>query len=89
MAVEKVLSYVLLVLVLVGALNWGLHAFGLNLVTYVGDGLSSLLSSPENVSENSHLFQKVVYVLVALAAVGVIVQMTVRKTVVVKDRDEE
>lgn len=89
MAAEKVLTYVLLVLVLVGALNWGLHAFGMNLVTLVSDSLSSLVSSAENVSSNSETLQKVVYVLVALAAVGVIVELTVRKNVVVKDHEEQ
>jgi len=77
MAAEKVLTYVLLVLVLVGALNWGAQAAGVNLVKLLADSLGQ------------PMVETVVYGLVALAAVGVIVEMLVRKNIVVKDKDEQ
>jgi len=67
MSAEKVVCLVALVLVVVGALNWGLHAFGLNAVDSL-DNLTSGLLGQGNLA-------KVVYVLVAVAGVVVAVQM--------------
>lgn len=69
MSYEKVVCLVALSLVIVGALNWGLHAFGYNLV-------DSLLGKPEDSN-----ITKGVYVLVALAGVVVVVQWLFRSKI--------
>jgi uncharacterized membrane protein YuzA (DUF378 family) len=73
MMAEKVVCYVVLALVLVGALNWGAHAAGMNLVTKLGEVLGS------------SAVETVVYTLVAVAAVVVIVQMARGKIVACPD----
>jgi uncharacterized membrane protein YuzA (DUF378 family) len=76
MSAEKVVTYLLVALVLVGALNWGVHAVDpeLNLVKLL--------------TMNHELAQKVVYGLVALSAVGVIVQLG-RQKLVVKEEEKK
>lgn len=81
MKAEKVLCTVALVLVVIGALNWGAHAAGLNLVTLLGNGLSNL-SGNESYGKG---LEVVVYVLVALAGVLVAVQMGRKKIVACPD----
>lgn len=73
MSAEQVVTYVLVGLVLVGALNWGVYAVDpeFNLVKLL--------------TMNHDLAQKVVYGLVALAAVGVVVQLGRKKLVVKED----
>ena len=58
MAEKNVIDWIALVLVIVGGLNWGLYAFGYNLVEML------LGSIP--------ILEQVVYILVALAAVYLI-----------------
>jgi uncharacterized membrane protein YuzA (DUF378 family) len=81
MKAEKVLCTVALVLVVIGALNWGAQAGGFNLVTLLGNGLSNLLG---NESYGKGL-EVVVYVLVALSGVLVAVQMGRNKIVACPD----
>lgn len=73
MQAEKVLCTVALVLVIVGALNWGAHAAGQNLVTH----LANLVGSST--------VETVVYTLVAVAGVVVAVQMGRGKIVACPD----
>jgi uncharacterized membrane protein YuzA (DUF378 family) len=75
-SVEQVITYVVLALVLVGALNWGVHAVNPDF------NVVKLLSMKNEMVEKS------VYGLVALAAVVVVVQM-VRKTVCVHEKPDE
>lgn len=84
MKAEKVLCTVALVLVIVGALNWGAQAAGYNLVSLLGNGLSSLSGS----YEAGKGFETVVYVLVAAAGLAVAVQMGRKKIVACPDDDE-
>ncbi len=77
MQAEKVLCTVALVLVIVGALNWGAHALGHGLVAKVlGDG-----QQPPKVTTG----ELIVYSLVALAGVVVAVQLVLGKIVVCPD----
>ena len=80
MTAEKVVCIVALVLVIVGALNWGLHAFGLNLVDGIDNALSDYLGKGN--------LAKVVYVLVAVAGVTVAVQMGRKKIQACPDEDD-
>lgn len=84
MKAEKVLCTVALVLVIIGALNWGANAAGYNLVTLLGNGLSSL-SGSESAGKG---LETVVYLLVAAAGVAVAVQMGRKKIVACPDDDE-
>lgn len=59
----NILTYVALVLLIIGGLNWGLTAFDMNLVEKLG----------------SHMVAKTVYVLVALSAVYVAIQLLTKK----------
>lgn len=65
---EKILCLTALILVIVGALNWGLHAFGFNLV----DSLDDLFKAKGYLA-------KIVYVLVAIAGITVAVQLRYKK----------
>lgn len=79
MSAEKVVCLIALSLVIVGALNWGLHAFGLNLVDALDNSLSDYLGAGN--------LAKVVYVLVAVAGVAVAVQMGRKKIQACPDED--
>ena len=67
----QVVSYVLLALVLVGALNWGLHALKYNLIEMI----------PNDTVQN------VLYGVVALSAVGVVALLILNKIKVVDDSE--
>lgn len=73
MTAEKIVCLVALTLLMIGGLNWGLHAFDLNAVDKL-DNLTSSFLGEKNLS-------KVVYVLVALAAVYVFVQVFINKKI--------
>jgi uncharacterized membrane protein YuzA (DUF378 family) len=60
--IQTKLHILLFALVIVGALNWGLVAFGYNLVTTIDQGLNGLLGTQWPI-------QNVVYVVVAVSAV--------------------
>lgn len=77
MTAEKVVCLVVLVLVVVGALNWGLHAFNYNIV-------DSLFGKPEESN-----ITKGVYVAVAIAGVVVAVQMIRNKIKACPDDDKK
>jgi len=89
MKAEKVLCTVALVLVIVGALNWGLESFNLNLVTAIADGLYKLVGSTVDVGVNGErkktLLEIGIYVLVALSGVVVAFQMYNKKIVACPD----
>ena len=87
MKAEKVLCTVALVLVIVGALNWGLEAFGYNVVKLVSDGIYKLAGS-ENLSGKKTNLEIAVYVLVAAAGLSVAVQMGRKKIVACPDDEE-
>jgi uncharacterized membrane protein YuzA (DUF378 family) len=87
MKAEKVLCTVALVLVIVGALNWGLEAFGYNVVNLVSDGIYKLAGS-ENLSGKKTNLEIAVYVLVAAAGLAVAVQMGRKKIAACPDDDE-
>lgn len=72
MDLMNILTYVALTLLIIGGLNWGLTAFDMNLVEKLG----------------SHMVAKVVYVLVALSAVYVAIQLLTKK-VKVEEKDEK
>ncbi len=72
MEAEKVLCMVALVLVIIGAINWGASAFKFNLVS------KTVGSGDENDKNKKEI---VVYVLVALAGVYVAVQLALGKIV--------
>lgn len=59
----NILTYIALVLLIIGGLNWGLTAFDMNIVEKLG----------------SHMVAKTVYVLVALSAVYVAIQLLTKK----------
>lgn len=63
MKIMNVLTYIALVLLIIGGLNWGLAAFDMNLVDKLG----------------SEMIVKVVYILVALSAVFVAIQLATKK----------
>lgn len=65
---EKIFCLLALILVIVGALNWGLHAFGFNLV----DGLDRIVSAKGNLA-------KIVYVIVAISGIVVAVELGRKK----------
>lgn len=50
-------------LVIIGALNWGLYAFNYNLVAYISFWINSLFNT-------NYSIDKVIYILVALAAIS-------------------
>lgn len=77
---EKVICLISLVLVIVGALNWGLHAFDLNVVESL-DNLASGLLGQGNLS-------KIVYILVAVAGIVVAVQMGRKKIKACPDEND-
>jgi len=68
----NILTYVALVLLIIGGLNWGLTAFDMNLVEKLG----------------SHMVSKIVYVLVALSAVFVAIQLVSKKVKVEEKQDK-
>lgn len=59
----NILTYIALVLLIIGGLNWGLTAFDMNIVEKLG----------------SHMVAKTVYILVALSAVYVAIQLLTKK----------
>ena len=59
----NILTYIALVLLIIGGLNWGLTAFDMNIVEKLG----------------SHMVAKTVYILVALSAVYVANQLLTKK----------
>lgn len=61
-AEKNALDWVALVLVIVGGLNWGLYAFGFNLVNLVFGSIAML--------------EKLVYILVGLSALYLIYYIT-------------
>jgi uncharacterized membrane protein YuzA (DUF378 family) len=69
----NILTYIALVLLIIGGLNWGLTAFDLNLVEKL----------------SSHMVTKVVYILVALSAVYVAIQLLAKKVKVEEKEDKK
>lgn len=68
----NIITYIALVLLIIGGLNWGLFAFDMNIVEKFG----------------SNTVAKVVYVLVALSAVYLAIQLLTKK-VKVEEKEEK
>ena len=68
-----VLTYVALVLLIVGGLNWGFTAFDMNLVDKLG----------------SPMVSKIVYILVALSAVYIAISLATKRLKCEKKEDEK
>jgi len=84
MKAEKVLCTVALVLVIIGALNWGLEAFNLNLVKMASDAFGLTAES----GKKTYL-EMFVYIVVALSAVVVLVEwLSPRKNITVGPEDD-
>jgi uncharacterized membrane protein YuzA (DUF378 family) len=72
MKAEKILCMIALILVIIGAVNWGASALKFNLVS------KTVGSGDEN---NKNKYENAVYILVALAGVYVAVQLALGKIV--------
>lgn len=68
-----ILTYVALVLLIVGGLNWGFTAFDMNLVDKLG----------------SPMVSKIVYILVALSAVYIAISLATKRLKCEKKEDEK